>query len=170
MRYAIKTKMNKMASGGSIHCAHGGPAYCNAGCYEEGGLVEEMHPEKDSMQSEDSEKSVKQSADYEHSMEEPMKDPENIKMAKGGMMHPKHMAKMIMMAKGGMVDSEESWDKGEEMEPKGDYSMSDDESMPLDHATEYDDRLTAEDDESADQLMLKKGGLLDRVMMRKGRA
>lgn len=37
--YSVKKRANKMASGGMAHCAHGGPAYCNVGCYADGGEV-----------------------------------------------------------------------------------------------------------------------------------
>ena len=36
MAYSIKKR--NMAKGG-LACAHGGPAYCNAGCYDQGGEV-----------------------------------------------------------------------------------------------------------------------------------
>lgn len=164
--YNVKKRSAKMASGGMAHCAHGGPAYCNKGCYADGGEVEEMHPEHDSMPSEDAPKAEMQAMKYEHGMEEPMEDPEDIKMAKGGMMHPKNMAKAIMMAKGGMIDSEEALDKGLEMnEPMGSLDGDDNESMPLDHASEYDDRLTPADSESEEELLPKKD-LLSRIMGR----
>jgi hypothetical protein len=37
--YAVKRKAQKMAKGGEVMCAHGGPVKCAMGCYAEGGLV-----------------------------------------------------------------------------------------------------------------------------------
>lgn len=167
MAYSIKNR-TKMAKGGVANCAHGGPAYCNAGCYEDGGMVEEMHPEHDSMQSEDSKKSEMQGMDYEHSMDEPMKDPEDIKMAKGGMFPSKHMAVMIMapkkMAMGGIA--EKAWDEGEEHEPMGKFDASDDEVLPLDHASEADERFGDENSAEDEMFQPKKKDLLSRIMMK----
>lgn len=164
MSYSIKNRANKMARGGKVQCAHGGPAYCNAGCYAEGGVAEEMHPMHDSMQAEDAEASEKEAMDYEEAHEEPMK------MSKGGFLPAHNMAKMIMakkMATGGMVkDSEEAWDEGEEHEPMGSFDAEDNEAMPLDHATEMDDRLTPADDSEDEQWEGKKKDLLTRIMSR----
>lgn len=37
--YNVKRKNMMKAKGGMIHCAHGGKAMCNKGCYDEGGSV-----------------------------------------------------------------------------------------------------------------------------------
>lgn len=141
---------------GAKNCAHGGPAYCNKGCYAGGGEVEKG--------------SEMMSNEAEQKEEEPMK-----MMAKGGMMHPKHMAKMIMskpkmMAKGGMIDSE---DEETESEPMGSYDLEDNESMPLDHASESDERFTSEEASEdpnrfdwEEEEMQPKKDLLTRVMMK----
>lgn len=154
MAYQMKNRASKMAKGGQM-CAHGGPIHCAMGCYSEGGVVTDDHSEP-----------MVEREEHHSEMPKVMNEPKSFKGA--GLMHPKHMVKAIMMAKGGMVDSEDAWDKGEEHEPMGDYSMSDDEAMPLDHATEMDDRLTPADSESEDEFMgMKKKDLISRVMMKR---
>lgn len=183
MSYSIN-KRNKMAKGG-MACAHGGPAYCNKGCYSEGGMVEEPMHEKAEMpaslkeDSMDSLDSMTKGRSYEVMKEDPMHDPEEMKMAKGGMFHPKQMAKMIVhhMAKGGMVNSAESWDAGQKqsdmMEDHPAGSM-DNEDIDLAWTTPHDDNLSSEGEyplieeegyeEGHQAKMRRKGGVLERVM------
>lgn len=175
--YNIKKRSAKMAKGGMAHCAHGGPAYCSQGCYADGGMVEEMHPEMDSRMDLDTEKMSMKDKAYEDSMDEPMDEPNNMKMAKGGMMHPKNMAKSIMMAKGGMVNSEEALEesKNYQLAQEDQPEMgSDREDIDLKWDTPHDDDLSSEGDyplmeeegyeEGHQAKMRRKGGLLDRVM------
>lgn len=151
---------------GAKNCAHGGPAYCNKGCYAGGGEVE-----KEPMREDSSEIMSDEALQYEQKEEEPMK------MAKGGMMHPKHMAKMIMaskpkmMAKGGMIEAED--EETPVASHEDGLDMEDNESMPLDHASESDERFTSEEASEdpnqfdwEDEEMQPKKDLLSRVMMK----
>lgn len=172
MAYAIKSRSKKMAKGGMAHCAHGGPAYCNDGCYADGGLVEEMNPMQDSHQSEDAAKSSKQGMAYEMERDEPMNEMPNkpksemphsmdsemaeeegnmvsedepMKMARSGFMKAKPMVKM-MMAHGGIV-SKEAWDKASQYQMgMEDHSggPSDKEDIDIAWTTPHDDNLSSE--------------------------
>ena len=282
--YSVKKRNKQMAGGGKVHCAHGGPAHCNMGCYDEGGEVnEKLHPEMDHKQIDSSQKarmhgieyhnktqnpmnesnevsmskggainsadaaekainyeegidepedemsnmphhlqpehlnskdaidagrkhvlatdepmesadvkrndsmpelsdssdSREMSHDFAADTEDPMSDPIEYKMAGGGMLHPKKMAKMIMMAAGGMIDSAKSWDKAEaltkalESQPE---MGSDREDIDVAWTTPHDDNLSSEGDyplmeeegyeEGRQAKMRRKGGLMDRVMAR----
>lgn len=238
--YSVKRRGKKMADGGMAHCAHGGPAYCNVGCYADGGLVEEMHPEHDASQYEDSQQALKQGRGYQMAHDEPMnsgsqEDPrlekpnsikpasmakkaigyeegidepmdeannmprlekphamdsmmareegdmesedEPMKMAMGGMMNPKKMAR-AMMAAGGMVkNSPEAWQKAQDrqMALENQPAMgSDREDIDVAWTTPHDDNLSSEGDyplmeeegytEGHQAKMRRKGGLLERVM------
>lgn len=230
--YSIKNRSKKMAKGGMAHCAHGGPAYCNVGCYDAGGQVGKEAVEKEAPLSEKikkdlrtvngedqlnglfSEKMAKgglvpaeaarNAIEYEKDRDEVMDEAPNkprfempmsmsskesidegdmesedepMKMAKGGMMHPKRMAKAIMMAKGGMVNSEDAMKAGlartMAIEDHSGGGM-DNEDIDLAWTTPHDDNLSSEGEyplmeeegyeEGHQAKMRRKGGLLERVM------
>jgi hypothetical protein len=191
--YSIKRRSQKMASGGMAHCAHGGPAYCNMGCYADGGMVEDA-PEMSA-----------KSLSYERGIDEPMneaankpRDPmidsmdseealdegdmsmdEPMKMARGGIFNPKKMARMAM---GGMVKSEAALKEADDFEMAKEQNSggpSDKEDIDVKWTTPHDDHLSSEGDyplveeegyeEGHQAKMRRKGGLIDRVMSKMGR-
>lgn len=93
------TGVAKLAKGGEAMCAHGGPAHCMAGCYAEGGMVnEKLNPHH---QPPMDPRNVKDIA----AMRAPGMDQSHVgKLAMGGSVVEQIMKKR--MAKGGAVESE----------------------------------------------------------------
>lgn len=89
----------KLAKGGMAHCAHGGPAHCMAGCYAEGGEVnEKLNPHHQPAMDPHLKKDI-------HAMKAPGTDLSHVgKLAMGGSVVEEIMKKR--MAKGGAVESE----------------------------------------------------------------
>ena len=183
MAYSIKKR--NMAKGG-MACAHGGPAYCNAGCYDQGGEVknsadslekgldyEEMADEKQSESNNypqrplmpeisgdnASMKARSKGLNYEVDTDEVEDEENNMPaMAHGGMMHPKNMAKMAMrMAKGGMINSMGAHKKAE------DYQMAQEDQMaPSQKNEDVDIKMTTPhddflSDEEEDDMDMREG-------------
>jgi hypothetical protein len=88
------------AKGGEVHCAHGGPAHCMAGCYAEGGNVnEKLNPHHQPAMDSRLKKDV-------HAMQAPGMNLTAIgKLAHGGSVVEEIMKKR--MARGGAVEAEE---------------------------------------------------------------
>jgi hypothetical protein len=89
-----------LAKGGEVHCAHGGPAHCMAGCYAEGGNVnEKLNPHHQPAMDSRLKKDV-------HAMQAPGMNLTAIgKLAHGGSVVEEIMKKR--MARGGAVEAEE---------------------------------------------------------------
>lgn len=230
MAYSINKRSKKMAKGGMAHCAHGGPAYCNAGCYAEGGEVEKEGKEEslsdkmkkaigvpaghDQLEQLAKEKyakggmvknapeAAKNAIHYEEGIDEQEDEMANMprlekpismdsedaeeegdmvsedtpmKMARGGMMNGKKMARM-MMAKGGIVSAEAMRAGLARTEAIEDHSGGsvDNEDIDIYQTTPHDDNLSDEGEyplmeeegyeEGHQAKNRRKGGLLERVM------
>lgn len=85
-----------------------------------------------------------------------------------GILHPKHMAKMIMMAKGGLIDSEAALKEGGDTEDheEPDFGEDENELMPIDMEDE-DEAFSDEDGENETATMKPKKDLITRIMMKR---
>lgn len=136
--YAIKRRAAHKAKGGMMKCAHGGPAMCSAGCYAEGGMVQNPKLEE-------AHKSVSRGEAMPHM---------NKRMGL-----PHHMAK------GGMVEEDPSFDSDDVSEDNGasmDYAMDD---LEPEYSEDHDAGMEDDEEDESDRKL--HGGILMQILSRK---